>query len=186
MHGQNDRAVPFERSMQMAEAITESNPFHRLFFDEHTTFGHGEYARAFNKPEFYDWLFQHNKKDSSLYILADHYIDIFPKSPSIHYTIPNEPGLYLSASSEEIPLNDQTIIQEDTLIVEEKSNLESIPLSNQQKKPVNRKPSYYVVKKGDNLSTIAQKTGVSIKALKKLNGLTDKSILRSGMKLKIK
>ena len=46
--------------------------------------------------------------------------------------------------------------------------------------------SVYVVKKGDTLSGIAKKTGVSLNTLYKLNGLNAKSVLRPGMKIRTK
>jgi hypothetical protein len=181
MHGKQDRAVPFERSMQMAEAITQCNPFHRLFFDEHETFGHGEYARAFNKPELYEWLFQHRKNDSSLYILADHYIDIYPKAFSTHYTVPNEPGLYREALEDSsITLDDSIVQREETLAIE-LSEKQALKSSKPQSAPI--KKSVYVVKSGDNLSVISKKTGVPLSKLKTLNG-TGK--LKPGQKIRLK
>jgi membrane-bound lytic murein transglycosylase D len=44
---------------------------------------------------------------------------------------------------------------------------------------------YYTVKKGDSLYLIAKKTGTNLADLKKLNGLTDKSVLHVGQKIKI-
>ena len=57
--------------------------------------------------------------------------------------------------------------------------------SSSSSKKVNKLPKIYVVKKGDNLREIADKFGVSVKALKKSNkNLTDKS-LQKGQKIKI-
>ena len=181
MHGKQDRAVPFDRSMQMAEAITQCNPFHRLFFDEHETFGHGEYARAFNKPELYEWLFQHRKNDSSLYILADHYIDIYPKAFSTHYTVPNEPGLYREADEEGgIPLEDSIVFIEEQVSFEAPKKPKTT--IDKPKIPTPKK-SVYIVKSGDNLSVIAKKTGVPLSKLKALNG---NGKLKPGQKIRLK
>ncbi|MBR5018766.1 MAG: LysM peptidoglycan-binding domain-containing protein [Bacteroidales bacterium] len=46
--------------------------------------------------------------------------------------------------------------------------------------------STYTVKKGDTLSSIAKKTGVSLNTLYKLNGLNAKSVIRPGMKIRTK
>ena len=43
----------------------------------------------------------------------------------------------------------------------------------------------YTVKPGDTLSSIALKFGTTVKALSKLNGITDPSLIRSGQVLKI-
>lgn len=44
----------------------------------------------------------------------------------------------------------------------------------------------HTVKSGDNLWDIAKKYGVSVEQIKKLNGLTDKSVLKIGQKITIK
>ena len=44
----------------------------------------------------------------------------------------------------------------------------------------------HTVKSGDNLWDISKKYGVSVEQIKKLNGLTDKSVLKIGQKLKIR
>ena len=46
-------------------------------------------------------------------------------------------------------------------------------------------PVYYVVKKGDTLSTIAKKYNTTYQAIAKLNGLADPNKIRVGQKLKI-
>lgn len=61
----------------------------------------------------------------------------------------------------------------------EKSTQTSAPRNETKPKPA---PSAYVVKKGDTLSSISRKTGVSVAALKKANGLTSDTI-RVGQKL---
>ena len=45
---------------------------------------------------------------------------------------------------------------------------------------------YYTIKKGDTLSGIAYKCGVSLNTLLKLNGLSSKSKIYPGRKLKVK
>ena len=47
-------------------------------------------------------------------------------------------------------------------------------------------PGEYVVAKGDNLSSIAKKSGISLKAIQDLNPGVDSNKLRIGQKLKIK
>lgn len=44
----------------------------------------------------------------------------------------------------------------------------------------------HTVKSGDNLWDLSRKYGVSVEQIKKLNGLTDKSVLKIGQKLKIR
>jgi LysM repeat protein len=47
-------------------------------------------------------------------------------------------------------------------------------------------PGEYVVAKGDNLSSIAKKAGISLKAIQDLNPGVDSNKLRIGQKLKTK
>jgi predicted peptidase len=190
MHGKQDKLVPFDGSFRMADAITKCNSFHQLYFDEHETFGHGEYARAFNKPEFYEWLFQNKKNAPSNYILSDRYINIFPKAKTIHFTIPNEPGLYREAEEENvIPIEDSIIKMEESLPNEKPkvtNETKSIPITTKPVKNTSSKnasKSIYVVKNGENLSVIAKKTGVPLSKLKALNG---NGIIRPGQKIRLK
>ena len=52
--------------------------------------------------------------------------------------------------------------------------------------PGGTKTVYHIVKKGETLSGIAQKYGVSLSGLMKWNGLSKKSVIRIGQKLKVK
>jgi len=45
---------------------------------------------------------------------------------------------------------------------------------------------YYTVRKGDSLSKIAQRNGTTVKALCKLNGISTKTILKIGRKLRVR
>lgn len=47
-------------------------------------------------------------------------------------------------------------------------------------------PQYYTVKKGDTLSSIARRNGTTVNKLCSLNGISSKSILKIGKKLRIK
>lgn len=79
--------------------------------------------------------------------------------------------------------------------LKEWNNLKSTKLSIGQKlkvyPPANTSSSdngsiTHTVKSGDNLWDISKKYGVSVEQIKKLNGLTDKSVLRIGQKIKIR
>jgi len=199
MHGKQDKLVPFDGSFKMAEAITKCNPFHQLFFDEHETFGHGEYARAFNKPEFYEWLFQNKKNGSNNYILADRYINIFPKALTTHFTIPNEPGLYRESEEEnDIPMEDSIlqIEEEDSNLFDEpknqirvkkESDVPSTSKESTMKEPTEttseNEKTTYLVKSGDTLYSISKKTGISLQKLMTLNGNV---VLKPGQSIRLK
>lgn len=53
------------------------------------------------------------------------------------------------------------------------------------KKPSNSKAKVYTVKKGDTLSAIAVKYGVTVKQLQSLNGIKDKNQIYAGQKIKL-
>lgn len=46
--------------------------------------------------------------------------------------------------------------------------------------------NYHIVRRGENLSTIARRYGVTIEDLKRLNNLTSRSLIRRGQRLKIR
>ena len=48
------------------------------------------------------------------------------------------------------------------------------------------KNRYHIVKKGETLYTIGRRYGVTVKELKKINKLSDNSVIRPGQKLLIK
>lgn len=60
----------------------------------------------------------------------------------------------------------------------------SAPATPRQQPAANPRPRTYTVKRGDNLSKIAAKFGVTVNAIKQANGLTSDNI-RAGQKLKI-
>src|SRR5699024_4025056 len=71
------------------------------------------------------------------------------------------------------------------------SDLVSTPAPSKPSKP-SRKPSSgkisgstYKVKKGDNLSTIAQRHGMTTRQLQKLNGIKNANLIYPGQKLKV-
>jgi membrane-bound lytic murein transglycosylase D len=64
------------------------------------------------------------------------------------------------------------------------------PVSNNNAAPTRpqrpAKPATYTVRNGDNVSVIAQRTGVSVADILRLNRLTPRSTLQPGMKLRVK
>ena len=53
-----------------------------------------------------------------------------------------------------------------------------------QPSPV-RRPAYHTVRRGDTLSGLAQRYGTSVAELRRLNGMSKKSVLQAGRKLKL-
>ncbi|HEU4716662.1 MAG TPA: LysM peptidoglycan-binding domain-containing protein [Bacteroidia bacterium] len=60
------------------------------------------------------------------------------------------------------------------------------PASNTASASAGDKYEYYTVKNGDNLWTIANKTGTTVDELKKLNGFGSKIVLHTGDRIKVK
>lgn len=59
-------------------------------------------------------------------------------------------------------------------------------VTKERAKAKNRAPSVYRITKGDSLSKIAKKTGVSVSQLCKLNNMSTKAILRPGKTLRVR
>jgi len=89
-------------------------------------------------------------------------------SGSLHFTPDVE--------KEEEQLSDSVIITE---------NLEDMEkVEKREEKPI-VKPSFYIVKKGDTLYSIAKNNKIDIKYLCKINNITQESVLQIGQKLKL-
>lgn len=60
------------------------------------------------------------------------------------------------------------------------------PAASKGSRKTSKKPRTYVVRAGDTLSGISQKTGVSLETLQRLNEQIDANSLRAGQKLKLR
>lgn len=88
---------------------------------------------------------------------------------------------YLSASSKYVPeseFEDDEIMTADSLdmVAAEKARLAAIAAAKR----------YHTVRKGETLSVIARKEGTTVAKICKLNGISTKTILRIGRKLRVK
>lgn len=68
---------------------------------------------------------------------------------------------------------------------EKRKTEEAAKTTQPKKKAETKQPTSYTVRSGDNLSRIAKKTGYSVAALQKANGLDGSSVLHPGQKLKL-
>lgn len=65
IHGTADRAVPISRSDMVAAAIKKiDSDTPRLIYDRVPGMNHGQPARFFYVPQFYEWLFKHSLADA--------------------------------------------------------------------------------------------------------------------------
>lgn len=62
-HGDQDDAVPFERSVEMVEAIREAGG-NAIRFTSLEHIGHNSWSPAYATPELYSWL-DRQKRDSA-------------------------------------------------------------------------------------------------------------------------
>ncbi|MCM1222783.1 MAG: dienelactone hydrolase family protein [Lachnospiraceae bacterium] len=64
IHGTADRAVPISRSDAVANSLKKiSGDSLRLIYDRVPGMNHGQPARFFYVPQFYEWLFRHSLSD---------------------------------------------------------------------------------------------------------------------------
>ncbi len=63
IHGTADRAVPISRSDAVADALRKIDANPRLIYDRVPGMNHGQPARFFYVPQFYEWLFKHSLAD---------------------------------------------------------------------------------------------------------------------------
>lgn len=87
----------------------------------------------------------------------------------------------------EIPLNKDSVNTTE-VASETKSSKSIMTVEHKKTEPKPAKKNsvvYYTVQSGDTLWEIANKKGVTVEQLKKMNGLTSKKVIKPGMKLKI-
>lgn len=62
-HGDQDEAVPVERSVQMIEALKRAGAEPRLTI--YPGVGHDSWTQTYENPELYDWLLQHRRRPAA-------------------------------------------------------------------------------------------------------------------------
>lgn len=60
-HGEKDRIVPVERSIEMIEALKQVSNEAR--FTRYPDAGHDSWTETYNNPELYEWFLQHKRSD---------------------------------------------------------------------------------------------------------------------------
>jgi LysM repeat protein len=88
----------------------------------------------------------------------------------------------LAATKQSTEANEKALAER----IEALSKLAAKPAAANGKAATPAGPGEYVVAKGDNLSSIAKKSGISLKAIQDLNPDVDSNKLRIGQKLKTK
>lgn len=91
IHGTADRAVPISRSDAVANALKKLNPDSlRLHYDRVPGMNHGQPARFFYVPQFYEWLFKHSLSDPGRPIAEGFKVDN-SLSSGIYRRLPGSP-----------------------------------------------------------------------------------------------
>ncbi len=154
-HGKMDRAVPYERSKEMYDAIKSCNPKAECHLTLYPNYGHGELAHEFYKDTLYNWLFQ--------------------------FQLGSTPEKQFDPQ-EFADLDD--VDSESTEILEiNKSEAKNMAVTKGQAKTV--ASAVHTVKKGDTLYSIAKKHKTTVAKLCKINGIKETSTLQLGQKIKI-
>ena len=157
IHGTADRAVPISQSQKVVNAMENCGNTTLLRFDKLKDVNHSKLARFFYIEKLYEWLFTHSLTDSVRYINQD-----FSISPA---TL-NEAYINLDKTANKIT------------VIDTKKGTGSTSKSYSR-------TTYYVVKKGDTLGSIARKYRTSVPRLRTINKIKEGSTLRIGQTIKV-
>lgn len=189
LHGTADRAVGIGQSQRVVDAMNNCGDTNRLIWTRLNGMNHGQLVYAFYMHETYDWLFSHsltdkgrpvnrkfkltpNNMNRSVYrsIREGNKIIVHSSAPATHLLVRNENGKVATIA--------------DTVKVEV---VEDVKIAKTEKRASSNKSSqYYIVKKGDNLGSIARKNHTTVKKLCQLNGINTNTTLKIGRKLRVK
>ena len=189
LHGTADRAVGIGQSQRVVDAMNNCGDTNRLIWTRLNGMNHGQLVYAFYMHETYDWLFSHsltdkgrpvnrkfkltpNNMNRSVYrsIREGNKIIVHSSAPATHLLVRNENGEVATIA--------------DTVKVEV---VEDVKIAKTEKSASSNKSSqYYIVKKGDNLGSIARKNHTTVKKLCQLNGIKTNTTLKIGRKLRVK
>lgn len=189
LHGTADRAVGIGQSQRVVDAMNNCGDTNRLIWTRLNGMNHGQLVYAFYMHETYDWLFSHsltdkgrpvnrkfkltpNNMNRSVYrsIREGNKIIVHSSAPATHLLVRNENGEVATIA--------------DTVKVEV---VENVKIAKTEKSASSNKSSqYYIVKKGDNLGSIARKNHTTVKKLCQLNGIKTNTTLKIGRKLRVK
>lgn len=161
LHGTRDRDVNIRESDMVVRAMRDVEKPTRLLYDRLKGLDHSKLARCFYMPQTYDWLFAHSLEDSARVLCTDYSI-----------TVNDFSHAYDGLSS---PTWDG--IQQIR---------HHVPTREEAAEPATGGNRYYVIKKGDSLSTIARKHRTTVRKLCKLNGIKETTKLQIGKRLKVK
>lgn len=160
MHGTADRDVPVSASRRVRDAVVKADTTNLMRYEELQGVGHSLLARVFYLHETYDWLFKHSTTDSPRTVNRD-----------IEISINRLNNAYKGLKLRSVALDVRD------------------PQGNRAVSSTNEKTSgaeWHTIKEGDTLGHIAIRYNTTVKRLCALNGISEKSILRLGKKLRVR
>jgi len=166
-HGKKDRDVKFSESTKMYSAIKQCNPNANLFLTLYPNYAHKDLAYMFYRDTLYDWFYSYRKihPDS---IAVQENSELISLSPD-------------SCHNPKIVLNRTGIRNKTSVFANHPVSTSNTTTSSTGK----AEGQYYTIKKGDTLYAIAKRNNTTVKKLCTLNGISEKSILKIGQKIKL-
>lgn len=159
LHGTADRAVSIRESEKVVNALTQLGTTDLLRFERMKGKGHAALARIFYLPELYDWLFEHQKGTEA------------GVNKSYDITTSSLKNAYKS-------------IEKDApkpVVIDTTKVASSEKVSNS----ASGYTKIHVIKSGDTLGAIARKYKTTVRKLCAANGISAKSKLRLGQRIKV-
>lgn len=170
VHGTADKAVPVGCSDRVVSSMAECGDTSRLVYDRLPSINHSYLARLFYMDSVYHWLFAHSLTDS-LRSVNDHYVISASKMKTSYANIDTRYKLKVVDNKINSKLPTDTVTRQEIMVAEGGDDSGAV---------------YYVIKKGDTLSSIALRNKTTVAKLCKLNNMNQNAILRIGRKLRVK
>lgn len=164
LHGTADKAVGISQSQKVIRAMAQCGDTSRLRFTRLAGVSHSGLARAFYLPEVYDWLFLHRLDTPGRPVCRDY--DLTPARLGEAYRNMDRKA------------NRLTVKGGSAATTADTANTAASEASGGEAR-------YYTIKKGDTLYSIARRHQTTVQALCRLNGMTEKTVLRVGKKLRL-
>lgn len=173
LHGTADRAVGISQSQKVIRAMAQCGDTSRLRFTKLAGVSHSGLARAFYLPEVYDWLFMHRLDTPERPVNREY--DLTPARLGDAYRNLNRKANHLTIINTKATSTDNTATETAT------SAPDDYAVTSQESDG----PQYYTIKKGDTLYAIARQHRTTVQALCRLNGMTEKTVLRVGKRIRV-
>lgn len=173
MHGTADKDVPVRCSDNVVEAMKACGDTSRLRYDRLPGQNHSILARVFYMNEAYDWLFSHKLNDKNRPINTGHKITV-SMFPNAYKHLPGRKRTSLKIVNGKSSTSTST---STTTSTKTSSSTKASSTSTSSK--------VHTVKEGDTLYGLALRYKTTVSKLCQLNGISEKSILRIGQKIKL-